>query len=829
MKNKFKISVLISVILVSVTQLATAQSITFQDSTENGKPDFADISMNFTKWGGKAEGRVFVYDQGQDMIESQNLENCCDFENDVWIFDAAGNGNAELIINFSKEGEKQVAYLYDDSTGDGKVSYNIEGTKVQITESPYWTLKVIAKDGFWNKGDKINYNLEFLGDGKVTTHNADAIFMDTIQNDGNIDFRIRIYDINKDSIPDFEFRQSFIPAEIITAKTLLTVNVNDSTFGIKEEGMLWHFLGSFQNRLKYSSNKWLRGYKRGPAPILVDLEKAKITSIVEMIPSRDGENNYFIYSHDEITEGETNEVSGEIPFAFYDLANDDDGLPELIIRMLDDYTNRFYEGPLEEVRYTWDQDNDNHADYRLAVIGDKTYDTVVNYPINFSIKHVSYEDAPNWIFNQPWTGVFFVSIENRPNPGMGEGIYENYMFHEIFRDKLRGKDVTLPNYIPLKFGERGEYTLNLNEPPKLYFSPIDGRLHLLKASGGVWVIATDEEFETATNYRFKREKLRTGNISTTEKIEYRNIDGGRYIDGWTYFLNDRPIKNLLYNKGFLIYSDEQKTKLIRTEINQSLFETTPPSNYEEWKELSNKLDKYGKNTDYKNFEETFNQFSGDLITIDGGALSDFEATEKDFRFVLECSKECSIDSSLEIVYEAPLDAGRYLFYYDGLFSITKLKESDLSIETKNIFLSKDAPVELEHITITAEIRSLGDIRIGPILVQFFDGDPELDGVPIANRTISSIDPEGKATTSVTWLPDIESETIYVKVDPFNSISEQNEKNNIALKPVKVLPAKRLTVLERFQMGSENIARIYASVLLLGMLFMTLYIAKTLIE
>ncbi|MDI6654921.1 MAG: hypothetical protein QME59_03440, partial [Candidatus Hydrothermarchaeota archaeon] len=357
-----------------------------------------------------------------------------------------------------------------------------------------------------------------------------------------------------------------------------------------------------------------------------------------MIPTRTSEGNYFIYFNRKFIANETM-YGWESPFAYYDLANNKDLAPELIIRMVDEDIyetedekksgRRFY----ENIRYTWDQGNQGW--YRIHLTGKNEYTSVVEYPFG-RVKIVPYEEAPYWIFNHSWYGQIFAAAESGKWSG-GEGLYESWIYpYPLIHKHFKNSSIVMPKYMPNRVGDREEYTFNYYGVPKLYFSPIDNRLHLLKAEEGIWITKTDREVKDEW-YDIPRRK-----VSISEKIEYENIDNDDYIDRWTYYANNTPTKYLSYNNNFLIYSDEEKTKLLKTDIKQSLFETLPPRNHEEWKELGNKLNEHKKDLDGKDFWSMFNQFSGDLITIENGLLSNFNLTKSGFMFILECERDCKI-------------------------------------------------------------------------------------------------------------------------------------------------------------------------------------------
>lgn len=765
------------------------QSISFQNLDTDSKPELATITTEFN---GK-HYEISVYDEDSDMKESQDSKTCCDFDSDIWIFDVGGDGTAELIIDFGEYNNTNSALIYDDIGGE--VSYSVSDGKVTVTGG-LPRIIVQPRDDNWFIGDKPNFNLDLFVDSNWSMFGADAVFaMKERGIDGDIDVILRYYDTDNDGDPDIEF--------------------NDK-----------NLVGDFDAVIVDATDiQKIRSYLFFPlleSVIKVDWGESKIIRVDHLIPSRLTEGNYFIYFNKKFAANET--VHGwESPFAFYDLANDGDNSPELIVRMLDgdvreteeerEKGTRFY----ENIRYTWDQNE--YGWYRIQLTGKNEYDSFIDYPFG-RVKILEYEDAPNWVFDQRWYGQIFAVAESGKWSG-GEGLYESWKYpYDLIHSHFENSSITMPKYTPNRVGDREEYTFDYYGVPELYFSPIDNRLHLLNAEEGIWIKKTDKEIKSEW-YDISR-----GEVKITEKIEYKNTDGDEYIDKWTYFVEDIPTKHLIYNDNFLIHSNTENTKLLKTDIKQSLFKTMPPRNHEEWESFGNKLKEYKKDTDGEDFEGMFTQFSGELITIKNGFLSDFENLEKGFQFVLKCTQECEIDSFTKIDREGPLNEDRYLFVYDGdRFTILNFVLSDLVINAGDIFLSKDNPVEHESIEISANIRNMGKENMGPLLVHFFDGNPDLDGTLIGNQTISLISSGETKTASLRWVPNIKSNSIYVLVDPLNTISEDNENNNIAFKPIFVSPIKQLSAKERLSIGTGNETLVLSAIIFISMLVIGLFVSK----
>jgi subtilase family serine protease len=94
----------------------------------------------------------------------------------------------------------------------------------------------------------------------------------------------------------------------------------------------------------------------------------------------------------------------------------------------------------------------------------------------------------------------------------------------------------------------------------------------------------------------------------------------------------------------------------------------------------------------------------------------------------------------------------------------------------------------EPATLKATVHNIGPLEASDIVVQFFDGDPNAGGTQISrDQTIASILAGGIGHAEVLWdvTGAIGTHTIYVRVDPVDTIEETNEGNNVAFRDVGV--------------------------------------------
>jgi subtilase family serine protease len=105
---------------------------------------------------------------------------------------------------------------------------------------------------------------------------------------------------------------------------------------------------------------------------------------------------------------------------------------------------------------------------------------------------------------------------------------------------------------------------------------------------------------------------------------------------------------------------------------------------------------------------------------------------------------------------------------------------NLTISFSDISFSKLVPAVGETITITANIKNTGLAQADNVVVQFFDGDPAAGGILIGETTIPSIAANGSSQTSISWtVTTASAHTVFVQIDPLNSIDEVNENDNTA--------------------------------------------------
>lgn len=189
--------------------------------------------------------------------------------------------------------------------------------------------------------------------------------------------------------------------------------------------------------------------------------------------------------------------------------------------------------------------------------------------------------------------------------------------------------------------------------PYLYFSPVDHKLHLLKADGGVW------------------------NLDGQSEISYTDLDHDGYIDMWRYSSPASSdsltpeIRQLNLAGDYLVYQDGSQVLLRKARVNAFSFVTLPPTNQTEWENLGKKLKEQQASFQPTDFKAMLNQFEGQDILFSHASFSDFRSLKNgSFRFILEL-REAFHSQEKALPGITDLKPGKYVVEdLDGALRIT---------------------------------------------------------------------------------------------------------------------------------------------------------------
>lgn len=648
-------SILFTSSVIQQTHLIEVENILQEDNNFDGQQDLTIITCSFET----ERDLIYVYDGESDMKTSNNWREATDFNNDTWIFDAGGDGNAELVIDFfTQESGARGATIYDDIDGDRKVEYVVLGKEILIKEPGQGSIKILS-DGDW-----------FLPNG-YPNQNLIFNFFDTPQ------LIFGIVDSDHDGIPDYDFSSLYSnPPKEEVNQFRVWVNKEITNPLFPQDVIFWPFLIS-ADRPK-TSNK----FEYLPT-ITVNWDMAKVDArgIWRNASGYPIENGYYVSGFSPLVDGKLNYANFENPMAWYDLAKDHDGIPELHIRL--EYFNpndpdldiSIGDKPFNDIRYSWNQSNRDglYWDFKVALAGLNEVKSSVWFD-TFGLQTVPYEQLPSWVSEQNWEWGTLVADEGGGTPS-SEGIYEwsatNIFQADIgnmdtwakgsqisIREYLAGNSTKQPDifYQEIRQGKRGEFGY-LFDQPNLYFSPIDHKLHLKKSIHGVW------------------------NLGDGIEIRYANLNQGDYINRWQLNENGQLVQELITPSGFLILSDVKQNKVSIKELQlpPPIFETLPPRNHAEWRELGRLLDVNQADFKSNDFTAMVEQFGLIDSTIKGATLRDFRLTKQGYRFILKLNNEFHLFGA-DMMGVIGLTPGEYVVTYDGAFHLQPLTAPEINMQ-----------------------------------------------------------------------------------------------------------------------------------------------------
>lgn len=691
-----------------------------------------------------ARDRVLIYHRSGaapsvEALSMPTWRDTLDTTDSIWVFESAVPGRASLIIDFRRDQTGAVATLFDDRSGAGGVPYLLRDGLPVLREQRPPTLRVTAPDGWWKRGDIINYNLDVEVDGPISASFSAEIFNASFRTDGTIDFRIRVRDTNRDGRPDWQTTRSY-PAldhySSVYRAFLIVSEIGDYPI---HDYVLWPLLGiarSTAGASRAASQGFgygvVKGYGASFPPIQVDWPGAQVVTVGEFVASHGGAHNWYIESFSPFGPNEGTYANFENPFAFYDLAGASDGYPDLAIR-------QEYFGPEDEylaygtqlpanrrasqfVRYSWDQDHDHRWDFKLDLLGRHVVEDVVRVG-DVTVRTVPYRDYPTWITARRWDIASFVAAE-RAATWTSEGIYEQVVDNLKLRNSyLSGLTDAPPADVAhrLPVGMRGEYVIDANAQPFLYFSEIDRKVHLVGAQGGAWTLPDGE-------------------------LRYTN-HGGPHINRWTLTRDGETVADLAFLFGQAVLSDQRGVHLKAVSLPAARFTTLPPVDGEGWSRLGRLIKEHEDETRAVDPTAMFERLPGVPVRLAGATARDFRATDTGFRFTLH-APDRDIGGSRDALWSAVVAPETVIDYRPGsgfTFRPTSPPQLRASLRIAGGDGRALAPVDLELIVTndgTTDAKGIG-----------FDFNASLGSQTdlIAQRSLD-VPAGGSVTARLRWTP-----------------------------------------------------------------------------
>ncbi len=650
------------------------------DTNGDGKPDKALIRCAcYTK-----DDRIVVFDGAGDMRPSNAADQGTDMTNDLWLFDVGNRGSFQIAVQFKDANNQLTADVYQDQNADGKVATGIVSGHTVVTEPGYPVVHLLSRDGYWQRDGRIALNLDIRVDGRILATFGGENYLEYTSNDGRPDVVIRVRGPHDGDPRSYDWRNVETPVPATSA-------VRRSTLMVREKGeeppiapvFPWYFLGPKVG--------FLKTYGQSFPPIQVDWNSGKIASFSEIIASRASADNWFTYSNYTIEPGKLNNPDFESPFAFYNLADDGSGLPDMEVRIEratagDQFVDPNWQGrPYQQIRYSWEQRAGQNWSFKLGLLGQKPINQTVTFP-DFSLTTVPYDQLPSWVTSNSWDIATFVAVE-RQSYSSTEGIYEWDPTGSLRDDYYSGASDTAPKPPDsLSAGLRGEYTTHLDAQPWLYLSPVDGRLHLAGAQTGL----------------YKQDKTHT--------VVYENLAGGQYIDAWLGYDDNQLARQLYQLPNGLLFTENNTVSLLDATIAQASFRTLPPTNHADWTAIGQRLSTI-RPISAGDLQAMYMQFPGKQAVITHATVSDLRFTATGYRFILDLQPGFDLGG---LAVSGISGAGSYAISFDSTsnrYTAQPATDADAVVTQANV--PAETPVRAPS-TAAFHIENQGSVDLGQL-------------------------------------------------------------------------------------------------------------------
>lgn len=518
------------------------------------------------------------------------------------------NRNAPtIIVELSKNGTNSDALAVVFQNPQRKISKtSSSGGIVKTLGNMQPSLKITALGGWWTKNTKPNYNLLISVYGpiysmwgqRLSTSESYLSFIKPHELLSEIQIAV-----TNNGIPLWDYRQ-LVPQ-------LPGMGVYRVNYAQRESTpSSWQYLPSVSPLwpyVAYSGHFLQSSPAQLTPPIVVNWATGQITRFSEVVSVRSQTNGYDFYSITPWTPHSVNHPDFESPWGFYNLASTSEKYPNLIIRTQHFYANDpwsvgndpglllgkpLLNKPQENVRYSWAVHPGNGLfDYKVDVYGFHPYTGVVPLAGGaIKVQAPSYQSYPSWVIGHRWPSTIFVDSQSGGYPTT-EGIYP-WAAQGIGTPYWMGWSThpDLQQFDTIPQGLRGEYRIAVNRHPRLYVSPVDNRIHLLYAQGGLW------------------------NLGGNTELRESNLNNGPYINEWTLAKTihgkSTVISQLFALPNYLVYSSNHQITIKSATYAPSLFTILPPSNKSTWTQFVERTAAYRNGNDPYNLSSWLDGFYG---------------------------------------------------------------------------------------------------------------------------------------------------------------------------------------------------------------------------
>lgn len=596
----------------------------------------------------------FISEQGSTLDEISRGET----GSGTLVIFYADNAQPSLLVQFRNDATGAYADVFDNT--EQTISRTLTWLDESVGGLRVPVVQMHAPDGWWVRDGVTNYNLDITIVGKVYAMwgaETDLNFPDSgwmgalPAGFSEPTVRVRVADPAQTGVPQWDLRELLPP---FSGQGYYRTNYAerrcDSPLALRPTVVAaWPYIA--QNPFGFE-----QPIGQLAPPIVVDWERGVVTDFAELVTVRNQSCSYSLYSITPLRAG-ISVQNFETPFAFYDLAEANNGYPNLILRtehyeQRDRWSlglraagqaNRPVPDSTQRIRYSWrTAAGDGTWDYKVEVMGTHEYtDTVEIADGLFTIYAPPYQQFPEWIQARKWPVTTFVAVEN-PQYRSQEGIYAFTPIETRIGHLFGWAAVADDAFDTIERGLRGEYWYETQAEPLLYYSPIDERLHLRAAEGGIWQI--DEE--------------------TT--LRMYPLDDSPYLRQWETQNGDGMLEALYQLPDFLLHVGNGMVSLYSAETHPATHDNLPlPSDSTSWQHLRT-LEANRAERDPRDLRGWIDPFSSNGQTVlDGAQVRSVRVTESGFRFVLSPTEEFAV---VENGLQLPLGSSQsadLIIEYDG--------------------------------------------------------------------------------------------------------------------------------------------------------------------
>ncbi len=450
-------------------------------------------------------------------------------------------------------------------------------------------------------------------------------------------------------------------------------------------------------------------------------------------------------------------IDFEAPFAFYRFDSRAGLQPNMVIRSdLWPADDPFGPPPANvqrtAVRMSWTGESDGLWRYSLTAAGNHVPDSQVVIGSTV-VNAVPYQEFPSWLAGRSWKAVTFVEA-TAGEPG-SEGIYDysvedNYALAAWINgtSAVRPPDYESP-YLTfatidprrLKEGFRGEYSLAYDREPRLYFSPIDRRVHLLFAQGGVW------------------------NLGNGQILRTHNLDGSAFVNGWTrervpwmgaQVAGQRAaageVLEALYSfDKYLIYSGPEGAQIVELDAVPETAPVALPVDGASWKDFLGVAEPGQSAGQAPDMRAWLSSFGAKGLSIPGGSINAMRTVPGGFRFALELptgfdARTAAASAGMPV---SDLKPGRYaVTYRAGRFSVEAMSPAKISASMLPVLATELSPAPVK-----IALRNAGAEDLYGSILELWATSPDGSRTLAMTRTVS-IPGQTAQTVQLSWAPSV---------------------------------------------------------------------------